>query len=192
MTDQGHDDMHCMERLKDGDDLALNDLMHRWKEPLVTFSLRYTGNLTDAREIAQETFVKVYAARKRYRPSASFSSWLFTIASNLCRMRSRWRSRHPEILETDRDETGEVAMGEDSHPDDPSVEVDRNSLASDLDQAIQSLPHDLRVTFVLYEIQGYLYREVSEVLGCSEKAVERRLTRARERLRSMLKPKWKT
>jgi len=192
MTDQGHDDMHCMERLKDGDDLALNDLMHRWKEPLVTFSLRYTGNLTDAREIAQETFVKVYAARKRYRPSASFSSWLFTIASNLCRMRSRWRSRHPEILETDRDETGEAAMGEDSHPDDPSVEVDRNALASDLDQAIQSLPHDLRVTFVLYEIQGYLYREVSEVLGCSEKAVERRLTRARERLRSMLKPKWKT
>jgi len=192
MTDQGHDDMHCMERLKDGDDLALNDLMHRWKEPLVTFSLRYTGNLTDAREIAQETFVKVYAARKRYRPSASFSSWLFTIASNLCRMRSRWRSRHPEILETDRDETGEAAMGEDSHPDDPSVEVDRNALASDLDQAIQSLPHDLRVTFVLYEIQGFLYREVSEVLGCSEKAVERRLTRARERLRSMLKPKWKT
>ena len=50
----------------------------------------------------------------------------------------------------------------------------------------------LRVTFVLYEIQGYLYREVSDVLGCSEKAVERRLTRARERLRSMLKPKWKT
>jgi RNA polymerase sigma-70 factor (ECF subfamily) len=184
------EDLHCMERLRDGDDLALNDLMRRWKEPLVTFSLRYTGNVTDAREIAQETFVKVYAARKRYRPSAFFSSWLFTIAANLCRMRSRWRSRHPEILEADRDEACDAPADNDTQSDDPSVEADRNSLASDLDRAIQSLPHDLRVTFVLYEIQGYLYREVSDVLGCSEKAVERRLTRARERLRSLLKPKW--
>lgn len=78
------------EHLQHGDELALNDLMARWKEPLVTYCLRYTGNITDAKEIAQESFVKVYQSRHRYEPRASaFSTWLFQIATNLCRMRNR-------------------------------------------------------------------------------------------------------
>jgi len=192
MEDQAHDDLHCMERLKEGDDLALNDLMNRWKEPLVTFCLSYTGNLTDARDIAQETFVNVYGARNRYRPKAAFSTWLFTIAANLCRMRARWRNRHPEILEADRSEdAAEIKSIPNAATEDPSTAADRNALVSDLDHAIQTLPHDLRVAFVLYEIQGYPYKKVSAVLSCSEKTVERRLARAREKLRSILEPKWK-
>jgi RNA polymerase sigma-70 factor (ECF subfamily) len=187
MSDQNSEDVHCMERLRDGDDLALNDLMRRWKEPLVTFCLRYTGNLSDARDIAQETFVKVYASRDRYRPKAAFSSWLFTIAMNLCRMRARWRSRHPEVLDAD----GEVEAAGRADTNDPGQETDRRALAADLEHAIANLPHDLRVAFVLYEINGLRYREVGNVLKCSEKAVERRLARAREHLRSALQPKWR-
>ncbi|MCB1096669.1 MAG: RNA polymerase sigma factor [Verrucomicrobiae bacterium] len=190
MKDQQHDDAHCMERLRQGDDLALNDLMRRWKEPLVTFCLRYTGNVTDACEIAQETFVKVHGSRHRYQPSAAFSTWLFSIAANLCRMRARWRTRHPEVLEADREQSTE-RITDQIDPTDPSVETDRLTLASDLDRAIQKLPHDLRVAFVLFEIQGQSYREVGQVLKCTEKAVERRLAKARERLRSMLEPKWR-
>jgi RNA polymerase sigma-70 factor (ECF subfamily) len=186
MSDQNSEDVHCMERLRDGDDLALNDLMRRWKEPLVTFSLRYTGNLSDARDIAQETFVKVYASRDRYRPKAAFSSWLFTIAMNLCRMRARWRSRHPEVLDADL----EGATAERADRSDPSAEADRNTLARDLEHAVANLPHELRVAFVLYEINGQRYREIGKILDCSEKAVERRLARAREHLRSALEPKW--
>lgn len=190
MRDQQHDDAHCMERLRQGDDLALNDLMRRWKEPLVTFCLRYTGNVTDACEIAQETFVKVHGSRHRYQQSAAFSTWLFSIAANLCRMRTRWRTRHPEVLEADRNQdTERVPDGIDLT--DPSVESDRNTLAADLESAIQSLPHDLRVAFVLFEIQGQSYRDVSQILKCTEKAVERRLAKARERLRSMLEFKWR-
>lgn len=185
MTDSAHDDLRCMERLKEGDDLALNDLMRRWKQPLVTFCYRYTNNLTDAQEIAQETFVKVYGSRFSYRPKAAFSSWLFTIAANLCRMRARWRSRHPEVLEADVSELGV------DHST-PATETDRNALAADLEHAVQTLPHDLRVTFVLYEMQGRSYRETAAILNCSEKAIERRLSRARESLRSILEPRWRS
>jgi RNA polymerase sigma-70 factor (ECF subfamily) len=176
-----------MERLREGDDLALNDLMARWKEPLVSFCLRYTGNLSDARDIAQETFVKVYTSRDRYRRKATFSTWLFTIAMNLCRMRARWRSRHPEVLEADSDGRGEERAAD----IDPSQQADQNSLGRDLERAISKLPHDLRVAFVLYEINGLRYREIGVISKCSEKAVERRLARAREHLRSVLEPKWR-
>lgn len=192
MSDQDREDVHCMQRLRDGDDLALNDLMARWKEPLVTFALRYTGNLSDARDIAQETFVKVYASRSRYRPKAAFSTWLFTIAMNLCRMRARWRSRHPEVLDADLE--APTTSHQPQHAgdsSDPSAQTDRNDLARDLERAIARLPHDLRVAFVLSEINGQRYREIGKILKCTEKAVERRLAHAREHLRSALEPKWR-
>ena len=59
-------DIHCMERLKDGDDLALNDLMARWKQPLVSFCLRYTGNHSDARDIAQESVLRFFRYLDRF------------------------------------------------------------------------------------------------------------------------------
>lgn len=184
---ENDEDVRCMERLRDGDDLALNDLMRRWKEPLVSFCLRSTGNLTDAQEIAQETFVNIYKARARYRPSSAFSTWMFSIANNLCRMRGRWRKRHPEVLESDRGETNPDITESASNP---AAETDRASLARDLDQAIQDLPQDLRTAFVLYELHGKRGREIATIQRCSEKAVERRLARAREKLRTNLKGKW--
>lgn len=185
---ENDEDVRCMERLREGDDLALNDLMRRWKEPLVSFCLRSTGNLTDAQEIAQETFVNVYKARKRYRPTATFSTWLFTIANNLCRMRGRWRKRHPEILESDRAEQME---DDESSTGDPATSADTKDLARDLEHAIQHLPRDIQTAFVLYELHGQRYREIAKIQRCSEKAVERRIARAREQLRSLLEHKWR-
>lgn len=182
-------DRRCMARLRDGDDLALNELMRRWREPLVAFCVRYSGNLTDAREIAHETFVRVYSARMRYRPSAAFSTWLFTIANNLCRMRNRWRRRHPELLEADREATLDSQDAANSHRD-PSVEADRRDLGEDLARAIRQLPHHLRSAFVLHALQGMTQGEIAAIQQTTEKAIERRLSRAREKLRNLLESKW--
>ena len=182
-------DLRCMERLKAGDDLALNELMQRWKGPLVRFCQRYTGNTTDALEMAQETFVRVYTARHRYRAEAAFSTWLFGIAANLGRMRSRWRMRHPEVLEADRDPEGKaplVAMD----ANDPALDMDRRAMVEDLSVAIRELPHDLRVVFVLSELEGHAHKQTASILGITAKAVERRLARARAQLRAMLENKW--
>jgi RNA polymerase sigma-70 factor (ECF subfamily) len=75
--------------------------------------------------------------------------------------------------------------------DDPADTTDRRLLADDLDRAIRSLTHDLRVTFLLSQIEGKSHREIASIQNCSEKAVERRLARAKEKLRSILESKWR-
>ena len=186
------DDKHCMARLREGDELALNDLMARWQEPLITFCLRYTGNLTDARELAQETFVKVYQSRDRFHPKegAAFSTWIFRIATNLCRMRHRWKERHPEVLNVNRDSlcaTEDLIEATEGNPRD---DLERKTLAADLDAAIRELPPDQRTAFILQEMQGKTQSEIAAIQNCSVKAVERRLSRARTFLRDLLQKRW--
>ena len=187
------EDKRKMSRLREGDDFALNDLMARWKEPVVTYCLRYTGNLTDAKEIAQETFVKVYQSRHRYRPQegVAFSTWLFRIATNLCRMRHRWKTRHPEVLDADREENDGAENSVPTQPDTPLETMDRKNLAADLDAAIQRLTPDLKAAFILQELQGRSQAEIGAIQNCSVKSVERRLARAREQLRESLRGKWR-
>jgi RNA polymerase sigma factor (sigma-70 family) len=78
-------DAELMLRLKNGEDWILNELMTRWQQPLVAFIYRYIGRETEALDLAQETFVRVYETRHRYAVRGKFSTWLFTIAANLCR-----------------------------------------------------------------------------------------------------------
>ena len=188
------EDKCTMERLQDGDDLALNDIMARWKEPLITFCYRYTGNPTDAREIAQETFVKVYQSRHRYKPvkGVKFSTWLFRIAANLCRMRHRWKSRHPEVFEADREKLLETQRSQAESSDDPRHSLDLKTLSADLDAAIRMLPSDLRTAFILQEVQGTSQADIAAIQNCTVKSVERRLARARATLRNLLQEKWRS
>ena len=97
-------DVLAMERLQAGDDLALNEIMGRWKQPLASYLLRQLGGHEDALDLTMETFVRVYESRHRYAPSARFARWLFTIATNLARNHVRWKERHPEVpFETSED-----------------------------------------------------------------------------------------
>jgi RNA polymerase sigma factor (sigma-70 family) len=90
-------DVRAMSRLRAGEDLALNEIMDRWRERLMSYLLRLTGDDAIALDLAQETFVRVYQHRDRYRPTGAFSSWLFAIATNLARHHFRWRMRHRSI-----------------------------------------------------------------------------------------------
>src|SRR5688572_13207869 len=90
-------DPELMARLSAGDDLALNALMDRWGGRVAGFLHKMTGQHEAAADLAQETFVKLYQARGRYRPSGNFSTYLFAIASNLARNHARWKSRHPTV-----------------------------------------------------------------------------------------------
>jgi RNA polymerase sigma-70 factor (ECF subfamily) len=186
------DDVQCMSRLKGGDDLALNDLMTRWQKPLVSFILRYTGNEQDALDLAQETFVRVFEHRGSYEPRSKFSTWLFTIATNLCRNRARWCERHPTVTlhgSGDDDDTG-LESTVPAPGDTPADSAERHDLASAVREHIQKLPHDLKTVLLLFEYQDQGYEEIAASLGCSPKAVETRLYRARQLLRDSLS-RWK-
>lgn len=185
-------DVELMFQLKMGNDLALNELMARWQQPLVSFVFRYTGNGEDALDLAQETFVRVYENRHRYTPAGKFSTWLFTIASNLCHNQARWRQRHPTVSIHATSDEGDDGL-EMSIPSTEATPVDsaaRSDLASAVREHVQKLPHDLRVVVLLFEYQEFGYEEIAKALGCSAKAVETRLYRARKLLRESLS-RWK-
>ena len=97
MTTSDNDDVLLMRRLADGDDLALNELMSRWREPVAAFLLRMVGDHATAMDLTQESFVRLYTSRHRYKPVAAFSTYLFHIAANLARNHARWKGRHPTV-----------------------------------------------------------------------------------------------
>lgn len=178
-----------MLQLKDGDDLVLNQLMTRWQAPLVAFIHRYVGNEVDALDLAQETFFRVYQSRDRYKVSAKFSTWLFTIASNLCRNSLRWRSRHPTVAATSVDAAEDThdLFDETASPErSPADNAAQNDLAGAVRKQIQALPHDLKTAVLLFEYEERSHQEIADVLGCTPKAVETRLYRARKLLREGL------
>jgi RNA polymerase sigma-70 factor (ECF subfamily) len=185
-------DLQTMLRLKGGDDCALNELMNRWQKPVVGFILRYTGNEQDALDLAQETFLRVFENRARYEPRSKFSTWLYTIATNLCHNRARWRERHPTVSLHGSGQDDDLGL-ESSVPapgDTPADSAERHDLASAVRAHIQALPHDLRIVVLLFEYEDLGYEEIAATLGCTPKAVETRLYRARKILRDLL-VRWK-
>lgn len=182
-----HSDIELMERLAKGDDLALNVLMDRWSERVTGFLFRMTGSREGAIDLAQETFVKLYQARTRYRVGGKFSTYLFAIAGNLARNHARWKRRHPTVSLD--------APPEDAFAIPPPVDPRRTPLetaaalekTAAVDRAFQSLPEDLREAMALFIYEGMSYVEISTMVGCSKKAVETRIYRARQLLKEELK-----
>jgi RNA polymerase sigma-70 factor (ECF subfamily) len=186
MSTRKPSDEDLMRLMGEGHDLALNDLMKRWQKPLLSFTNRYTQNTSEAADLAQETFVKVYQNRAKYRHEGTFSTWMFTIAVNLCRNHARWKSRHPSLSSAEADAELRVNLPTDAatRPDSQSI---RGDDASKVREAIQDLSHDLRTAILLFEYEGLSHTEIAVTLDCSAKAVETRLYRARQILREKLK-----
>lgn len=178
------DDAALMQRLAGGDDLALNALMSRWRDRVAAFLLRMVGDHATALDLAQETFVRLYSSRHRYRPTAAFSTYLFHIAANLARSQARWRTRHPTVPLAD--EQGRILHEpEDTglKPDDAAVSNEKTALVN---HAIAALPHDLREALLLFTVEDMSHAEIALTLGCSAKAVELRVYRARQALKEAL------
>jgi RNA polymerase sigma-70 factor, ECF subfamily len=184
-------DADLMVELQEGRDGALSDLIARWQQPLLAFTYRYTQNRADSADVVQETFVRVYQSRQRYRPKARFSTWLFTIAANLCRNRARWRKRHPTVpLDFSTPEGGEDWSDgewmEDERAASPNQTLADRETVKAVKAAVAALPHDLKTALLLFQYDEMSYQEIAEIVGCSPKAVETRLYRARQQLKKDL------
>ena len=167
-----------MTALRDGDDSALTTLMQRWELPVKRFVLRLGVPTRDTDDIAQETFVRLYQKRTSYRARAPFKPWLLTLAGNLARNRLRWRSRHREDSIDAMDETQLESL------DGAELSVVQDSVACAVRAAVNALPDNLRRAVVCVELEDLSYSEAAQIMGCSAKAVETRLYRARQMLRS--------
>jgi RNA polymerase sigma-70 factor (ECF subfamily) len=173
-------DRAAMQRLRDGEDLALNEIMERWKTPLTHYLYRLLQHEHEAVDLAQETFVRVYEQRQRYRPEGKFSVWLFTVATNLYRNQVRWRVRHPQVP---LDATVELTADPGKTPSEAATLRER---AEAVRTAVATLPEDLKTALLLFVYEDRSHEDIAAVLHCTRKAVETRLYRARQCLRMKL------
>ncbi|MBI2813024.1 MAG: RNA polymerase sigma factor [Opitutae bacterium] len=184
----GPSDEKLMCRLQGGEAAALAPLMRRWEGPVKRFVFRVVGNTAEAEDLAQEVFVRVFTKRATYRPGAKFSTWCFSIAANQAKNRLRWWRRRPALsleawIGTGGDATDESPAGASA-----SHEAARRERIGAVQKAVAALPLDLRATLVLFEYEGQSMADIAAALGCTPKAVENRLYRARQRLKLALAP----
>lgn len=172
-------DKELMERFLRGEVEGFNLLVKNYKVRLFSPLYRLVGNREEAEDILQETFLRVYRQKGSYDFNYSFSTWIYTIALNLCRNLYK-RKKKVRFL------------GMDSlvnHPDPNSGNhVNRNRLSSILEGAISSLPFKYRTVFLLRDVDQLSYEEVASTLSLPLGTVKSRVNRARRILQKKLKP----
>lgn len=181
-------DLLDMRRLAEGHELALDRLMERHAERLFHYLVRSLQNQEDAADLAQETFVRVYQHRASFNGQCRFLTWLYTIANNLIKDCYRWRSRHPQVsLDAESGEFDRSFRDRLPSPQlSPREAFQVAERAAEVREALAGLPEDLRQPLILAEYEDLSYLEISSILGCSVKAVETRIYRARKQLRAAL------
>jgi RNA polymerase sigma factor (sigma-70 family) len=179
-------DLPLIQALQAGDDLALNELIERHREPLFRFAFRYLRDETAARDVAQEAFVRLYFKARTFKPKSMVKTWLYTIAANLCRDRLRQLSKRRQDVSFDaRSDAGPQIELADARPipSEQGAQADRFKI---LQQAIDQLPHRLKLPLVLCTLEGKSHKEAAEIIGTTAKAVELRIYHAKAKLRELL------
>lgn len=189
MNSEPASDLACLQALQEGQDNALDELIARWQRPLYSFAWRYVQNEADAQDLVAETFVRLHQQRMRLRTDTKLAAWLFTTLSNLCHNHYRWRVRHPTVsLDASFEDSGAPVSAKLSPAEEPlpDAALEHGEACAAVRAAIDRLPHDLRTSVLLHHYEHLSYREIGVIVGCSERGVETRLYRARQRLKDEL------
>ena len=184
-------DAALMLRVKRGDMQAFAELVDKYKQPVINIIYRTLRDATEAEDLAQNVFIQVHKSAHRYKVSAKFSTWLFTIARNLCLNEIRRRSRHPaqSLDETfDDDESHPIRQVEDVKVFSPPETLLQRELQEKIQAALAELPENQRTAILLCQQEELSYEEIAEVLGCSLSATKSLIHRGREALKQQLKP----
>ena len=184
-------DAGLMLRVKRGDMTAFEELVERYKQPIMNLVYRTVQDATEAEDLAQQVFLQVFKAADRYRVSAKFSTWLFTIARNLCLNEIRRRSRHPaESLDATRpnNEDEPLRQFEDAKSFSPPDQLLQSELSDKIQEALAELPENQRTAILLFREDEMSYEEIAKILDCSLSATKSLIHRGREALKLKLKP----
>ena len=184
-------DAALMLRVKRGDRAAFAALVEKYRQPLLNFIFRTLRDETAAEDLAQTVFLQVYKSRDRYERTAKFSTWLFTIARNLCLNELRRRSRHPaesiEEAHAEHDDQPRQQYEDKAHIAAPEKLL-HGELAQKIEEALAALPENQRTAILLCRQDELSYEEIAEVLDCSLSATKSLIHRGRETLKEKLKP----
>lgn len=181
-----------IEKIKRGDQRALESLFFIYKDKVFNTALSYLQNNEDAEEILQDVFVEVFNSADKFKGNSSISTWIYRITVNrsLDRLRHRNRKKRFAVFTSifNRD-TGalEIDQPEFYHP---GIESDLKERSAILFKALNRMPENQRASFILSKIEGLSYKEISEILNISVSAVESLMVRAKQNLRDYLSDKY--
>jgi RNA polymerase sigma-70 factor, ECF subfamily len=183
-------DIRTMLRVRDDEPGAFEDLVNQYQHRLVGVMHHLVGNNEEAEDLAQEVFLRVYRARKKYHPRAKFSTWLFTIANNLALNALRSRQRKPVVALPVHDSGPLGPRPAEQLVHDRAVQpmhrMQQQELAAIIQEAIKGLNERQRMAVVLNKFEDMNYAEIAEVMNLTTKAVKSLLSRARMNLRGVL------
>jgi len=174
---------------------AFAALVERWQQPLISFVYRTLPDGAEAEDLAQAVFLQVWKTADRYQPSAKFSTFLFTVARNLCLNELRRRSRHPaDSLDEPRaeDDQHPLRQIEDARQPSAADSAQQFEIFAKVEAALAELPEKQRTAIVLCREGELSYEEIAEVLGTSLQATKSIIHRGRELLKARLKPYLRT
>lgn len=173
-----HNDSELVECWQRGDPGAFEAIVRRWETPMGRFLSRMVGNAEDAKDLAQEVFLRVHQARENYRENGAFQVWLYRIALNAVRDAARRNRRTPNPIED---------CDKEFQQDSPEAESQHKELTDAVERAIASLPDTLREVLVLRHYEEMSFAEMSRLLKTPESTLKSRfslaLLRVRDRLR---------
>lgn len=186
-------DTELMLKVRRDDRAAFEALVVRYQRPVLNMIYRSIGDPAEAEDLAQNVFVQVWKSRGRYKPSAKFSTWLFTIARNTCLNEVRRRARHPaDSLDKPLTDVTDGSESPWQLPDLDAKSPMERALSAELyrqvDAAVAALPEDQRTALLLLRHEHMAYEDIARVLRCSLSATKSIIHRARATLRDQLKP----
>lgn len=186
-------DVRLMLRVRADDAEAFEELVRRYQQRLISVLEHLVRKKDVAEDLAQEVFLRVFRARKNYKPGARFSTWLFTIANNVASNAMRNRSRRKEV-----DVSTVMGPHVEGNPLDemlaeasglmPARQLDKLERAEVVKLAVDALNERQRMALLLAKFEGLSYDEIAEVMDLSPQAVKSLLSRARRNLRELLRP----
>jgi RNA polymerase sigma-70 factor, ECF subfamily len=188
---QGEDDVSVVGAFLNGEERAFRELVERYQTRLLNFIYRTIGDRERAEDLVQEVFIRVYRHIHRFDTTKKFSTWVYTIASNLAKNELRNRSRNPLVLfqtmTGNREEDDRPLQFEDpaSRPDDM---FHKRHLRELVEQTVTRLPEHHRQVFVLRELEGKSYEEIADITKCNLGTVKSRLNRARNAFAAIIEP----
>ena len=187
-------DEDLMLLVREGDETAFDHLVRRHRGPVLNFIYRYLGDREAAEDLSQDVFVRLWSSARTYTPSAKLTTFLFHIARNLCRDHLDKYRRLPPLTSLHGEWAGDEGSSRSLEEEirdvrsDPSGELSRRQLEAEIETALQGLPDDQRLIFVLTEIQGCTYEAASQIVGCPVGTVASRKSAAVKSLRKKLAP----
>ncbi|WP_240907391.1 RNA polymerase sigma factor [Paludisphaera rhizosphaerae] len=184
-------DVRLMLQIRDDVPGAFEAMVARYQDRLVGVLFHIVGNQDEAEDLSQDVFLRVYKARKGYRPKAKFSTWLFTIANNLAMNHARTKGRNPSRPmggAGDESRAESPALAVPGREKTASTQMRQVELSEVVREAMGSLNEDQKMAVLLNKFEEMSYAEIAQVMNRSPAAVKSLLARARNELRERLEP----